>query len=94
MLRLWACGEFCPTKFRTLFLDDQSDEVQDESQKEVFIENEGSDSEDDTKHEEFFNIIRRVAVVWCTLAQPKDTVDWRIIIIFHTWINIGDKNNE
>jgi len=72
-------------------VDDQSDEVHDESQKEVmFIGNEGSVSEDDTKHEEFLNTIRRVAVVRCTLAQPKDTVDWRKITIFYTWIKIGD----
>jgi len=58
----------------------------------VFIGNEGSDSEDDTKHEEFLNTIRRVAVVRCTLAQHKDTVYWRRTTIFHTWIKVGDKN--
>jgi len=42
----------------------------------VFIRNEGSDSEDDTGHKEFLNSIRRVAVVRCTLAQPKDIDDW------------------
>jgi len=50
--------------------------VQDEHQKDVvFIGNEGSDSDDDTRHEEFFNFIRRVAIVRCTLAQPKNTDD-------------------
>jgi len=49
---------------RTLFLDDQSDEVQDESQKDiVFIENTSSDSENDMGHEKFLNTIRRIAIV-------------------------------
>jgi len=74
------------------FLDDQSDEVQDESKKEaMFIGNEGNDFDDDTWHE-LFNSIRRVAVVTCTLAQPKDTDDWRRIMTFHTWTKIGDNN--
>ena len=85
--------KFCPSKLRTLFLDDQSDEVQDESQRKImFIKYEGSDSEDDTGHEEFLDSIRLVAVVRCILGQPKDTVNWRRTTIFHTWINIGDKN--
>ena len=51
--------KFCPSIFSALFLDDQSDEVQDESQKEVvFIRNEGSKSDDDTGHEVFLNSIR------------------------------------
>jgi len=54
--------------------------------------NEGSNSEDYTRHEEFINSIKCVAVVRCTLAQPKDTVVWRRTTIFHTWIKIGDKN--
>jgi len=29
--------KFCPRKSRTLFLDDQSDEVQDESQKDIYL---------------------------------------------------------
>jgi len=91
MSRLCTRGEVLPSKSRTPLLDDQSDEVQDESQKEVFIGNEGSDSDDDTRHEEFLNSIRRV-VVRCTLAQPKDTDDWRKITIFHTWIKNGGKN--
>jgi len=77
--------KFCPSKSRTLFLDDQLDEVQDESQKEVFIGNEGSDSEDDTRHEEFLTSIRCVAVVRYTLVQSKETDDWRRTTIFHTW---------
>jgi len=41
--------KFCPSKFRAFFLDDQSDEVQDESKKEaMFIGNEGNDFDDDT----------------------------------------------
>ena len=69
------------------------DKVQDESQKDiVLIENASSDSEDDMRHEEVLNTIRYVAVVWCTLAQPKDTVDWRRTSIFHTWIKTGWKN--
>jgi len=40
--------KFCSSKCRTLFMDDQSDEVQDESQKDiVFIGNTSSDFEDD-----------------------------------------------
>ena len=62
--------KFCPSKSSTLFLDDQSDEMQEESQKEVvFIGNKGSDSEDDTGHEKFRNSIRHV--VRCTLASLK-----------------------
>jgi len=57
----------------------------------VFIENEGSDSENNTRHQEFLNSIRRV-VVRCALAHPKDTVDWRRTTISHTWIKIGEKN--
>ena len=57
-------------------MDNQSDEVYDESQKKfVFIGNEGSDFDDDTRYEEFLNSIRRVAVVRCILAQSKDTDD-------------------
>ena len=74
--RLWACRKFCPSKSRTLFLDDQSDEVQDESQKDiVFIGNASSDSENDLEHEKVLSTIRYVAIVRCTLAQPKDMVD-------------------
>jgi len=55
--------KFCPSKSRTLFLDDQLDEVQDESQKDiVLIGNTSSDSED-TGQDEFLNTIRRVAVI-------------------------------
>jgi len=58
----------------------------------VFIGNEGNDSDDDTRHEEFLNSIMLVAMVRCTLAQPKDIGDWRITMIFHTYTKIGDKN--
>ena len=57
----------------------------------MYIENEDSDSKGDTGYE-FLNSIRRVAIVRCTLAQPKDTDDWRRTTIFHTWTKIGDKN--
>jgi len=57
----------------------------------VFIRNASSDSEDDMGHKEFLNTIRCVVVVQCTLAQPKDIVDWRRTTIFYTWIKIGDK---
>jgi len=50
--------KFCPSKFRTLFLEDQSGEVQDESQKKVvFIENEGSDLEDNTDPMSFLTLL-------------------------------------
>ena len=49
--------KFCPSKSRAIFLNDQSDKVQDESQKKiVFIRNEGSDSDDDTGKEEFLTL--------------------------------------
>ena len=57
----------------------------------MFIGNASSDSEDDMEHEEVLSTIRRVAIVRCTLAQPKDTVDWRRTSIFYTWIKIGEK---
>jgi len=66
--------------------------VHDESQKDImFIGNASSDSEDDMEHEVVLSTIRHIAVVRCTLAQPKDTVDWRRTSIFHTWIKIGEK---
>ena len=56
--------KFYPSKSRALFLNDQSDKVQDESQKEVvFIRNDGSDFENDTGREKFLKSIRRVDVV-------------------------------
>ena len=43
------------------------------------------------EHEEVLSTIRHVTVVRCTLARPKDMVDWRRTSIFHTWIKIGKK---
>ena len=50
--------------------------MQDEPQKDiVFVGNASSDSENDFEHEEVLSTLRRVAVVRCTLAQPKNMVD-------------------
>ena len=66
--------------------------MQDKPQKDiVFVGNASSDSENDLEQEEVLSTIRHV-VIRCTLAQPKDMVDWRRTSIFHTWIKIGEKN--
>ena len=73
--------KFCPSKSRTLFLDDQSDEVQDESQTDiVFIGNASSDSENDMEHEEVL-ILSGVLLssdvsslnlkIWLTGEEPR-----------------------
>ena len=66
--------------------------MHEKSQKDiVFIGNASSDSENDLEHEKVLRTIRHVAIIRCILAQPKDMVDWRRILIFYTWIKTGEK---
>ena len=60
--------------------------MQDESQKDnAFIGNASSDSEDDTRHEEFFKLLGVL------LSSDVPSLNLKIRLT-HTWIKISDKN--
>ena len=77
-INAWAIHvkKYYPSKSNAFYLDEQSDQEKEDTQKEVmFTGNGGSDFDDATGQKEFLASIGRITVVRCTLAQPKEIDD-------------------